>query len=161
MSSPTDRPMQAARALAVAAALAAAPLATAHGHAAYLDVGPVEGIAVQGRYDDGSAMAGAQIAVFAPDDPARPWLTGVADEAGWFRFVPDPALAGRWTIQARQAGHGAMAHVDLGQPGEATVVRLTSSGNDAPSPLQRGLMAAAVVWGAIGTALFFRRRRTD
>ncbi|TVQ36409.1 MAG: carboxypeptidase regulatory-like domain-containing protein [Geminicoccaceae bacterium] len=142
----------------VLVSLAPAPPVLAH--AAFLELRPVEGIAVQGRYDDGTVMAGAQMAVFAPNDPARPWLTGVTDDEGWFRFVPDPAIEGRWTVQARQAGHGAMAYVEVGGEGEAmAAVMLMAGGDEAFSPLQRGVMTASVVWGLIGTALFFQRRR--
>ncbi len=145
----------AAVALASAAVLGFA--APAWPHAALVELAPAEGVAVQARYDDGTAMAGAQIVVFAPDDPQRPWLTGRADDEGWFRFVPAPDLAGRWTVQARQAGHGAMAHVELGGEGAASVWTAPAGGG--LSTAQRALVAGSVVWGLIGTGLVFHRRQ--
>jgi nickel transport protein len=145
-------------ALLVAGTLAAAPGA-ALAHGAQVEARAVEAIAVSAVYDTGEPMAGAQVSVFAPDDPMTPWLQGVADESGRFVFVPD-AQAGRWTVQARHAGHGTVAHVVRGADrsaasGEALPV---SAQGRLGTPLQRSVMAACVIWGFVGTALYFRRR---
>lgn len=133
----------------------------AAGHGAMLEYRRVPAVVVEARYESGQPMAGAGVAVFAPDDPTRPWLTGTSDEAGRFSFVPDPERVGVWAVQARLGGHGAMAHIEIGAaPGPAAgdgpaVVIPAAAG---PDPLQRWVMALAVVWGLVGTALFFARR---
>jgi len=51
----------------------------------------------------------------------------------------------------RLAGHGGVIHVPVGGSEAAA--------QGGFSRLQIGLMAACVVWGAVGTALYFSRRR--
>ena len=110
-------------------------------------------IEIIARYDTGTPMAGAQVAVYAPGDPSIPWLTGVCDEQGRFSFVPDTSQPGIWDVQVRLAGHGGIIHIPIGEDTTA----IDGSGNF--SHLQIGLMAACVVWGTVGTALYFSRRR--
>ena len=126
--------------------------ATAHG--AFLDVAEVDAIRIQARYDTGEVMGNAQVAVFPPDDPAQPWLVGQTDGTGHFVFTPDDR-AGRWAIQVREAGHGAMGYVEVGADGTTTITQ----GSAGLTWAQHLLMIACVVWGAIGTALYFRRPR--
>ena len=110
-------------------------------------------ITIVASYDSGGPMAGAQVTVYAPDDPSTPWLTGVCDDEGRFSFTPDSSIPGTWDVQVRLAGHGGMIHIPVGE-GTAG-----SGGVGGYSYLQIGLMAACVIWGNIGTALYFRRRR--
>lgn len=139
--------------LAVILALASvfAPL-PAHTHAAVIEAEAVQAIRLQASYDRGEPMAHAQVIIHALDDPASPWGQGVTDRDGNFDFIPD-AQTGRWAVQVRQAGHGALAHVEIGA---ASPVILTSSAGG--GWLQRAVMVALVAWGALGTALFVRRR---
>lgn len=145
----------------------------AHAHGAKIEYQMTQGIALRAMYDTGDPMTTAQIAVYAPSDPSKPWLTGKADPKGYFSFVPDPSIAGQWTIQAREAGHGALIHVSIGEQGssaaadgasatgspQAAATQATISTGQ--SPLQRWLMIASVIWGFIGTGLFFARKRTS
>ncbi len=110
-------------------------------------------ITIVARYDTGTPMAGAQVTVYAPDDPTTPWLTGACDDKGRFSFTPDTSRPGIWDVQVRLAGHGGMVHIPVGE-GTAT-----SGGIGGYSYLQVALMAACVIWGSIGTAFYFRRRR--
>lgn len=104
-------------------------------------------------YDNGEPMAGAQFVVYAPDDPSTPWLTGVCDNDGRFSFVPDSTKPGTWDVQVRQAGHGDIVHIPVGE--DAAV----SGGTGGYTTLQIVLMALCVVWGSVGTALYFSRRK--
>ena len=110
-------------------------------------------ITIVAKYDSGEPMAGAQVVVYAPDDPSTPWLTGVCDDEGRFSFTPDSSSPGIWDVQVRLAGHGGMVHIPVGE-GTAT-----SGSIGGYSYLQIALMAACVIWGSIGTALYFRPRR--
>ncbi len=130
---------------------------TLFAHGALMEYEHTVGVIVRAKYDTGQPMAGAQVTVYAPDNPTRPWLTGVCDEEGAFAFVPDPALVGTWSIQARLAGHGTMLHIPMGNMEHAA--RPASHAQPGYTPAQRGLMAACVVWGFTGTALYFKRRR--
>jgi len=113
-------------------------------------------ITIIAKYDSGEPMAGAQVAVYAPDDPSTPWLTGVCDDEGRFSFTPDASKPGIWDVQVRLAGHGGMVHIPVGE-GTATTGGIGGIGGY--SYLQIVLMAACVIWGSIGTAFYFRRRR--
>jgi nickel transport protein len=91
--------------------------------------------------------------VYAPDDPSTPWLTGVCDDEGRFSFVPDTSKPGMWDVQVRQAGHGDIVHIPVGE--DAAV----SGSTGGYTTLQIVLMALCVVWGSVGTALYFSRRK--
>lgn len=145
--------------LAVLAAAWGAGPALAHG--AIVEAAPTSAVAVQARYDSGAPMAGARVTVFAPDDPARPWAVGQADADGRFLFRPDPSRPGRWAVQARQAGHGGMAYLDIAAGPDPAAPDPAGAAVPAPGLTwpQRLLMLACVGWGCIGTAAYFLRSR--
>lgn len=127
-------------------------------HAVILDVREARAIAVDARYDTGQPMVDAQVSVFSPENPQQPWLSGLTDGRGQFVFIPG-TTQGRWTIQTRQAGHGSMAYIDL--PADAATASLVTGSSLAQSgisPIQRAVMAVSIVWGLVGTALYFRRK---
>jgi nickel transport protein len=124
-----------------------------HAHGAKIEYTVDVVIEIVAAYDSGEPMAGAQVVIYAPDDPTNPWLTGVCDDEGHFRFVPDTSKPGTWDVQVRQAGHGDIVHIPIGE-GSAG-----DGGAGGYTPLQIILMAACVIWGAVGTSLYFWRRR--
>ncbi|KJS82657.1 MAG: hypothetical protein JM58_14400 [Peptococcaceae bacterium BICA1-8] len=124
----------------------------AHAHGAKIEYNANMSYELLAKYDSGEPMANAQIIVYAPDDPATPWTKGAADENGRYSFVPDFSKKGMWTIQARYAGHGANINIEIGE--EASL-----AGSTGYTWLQKLIMAASVVWGMIGTALFYTRRK--
>ncbi len=137
----------------VAFALCLAAPVPALSHAALVTAETATAIRLQAGYDTGDPMAHAQVRIYAPDDPARPWGQGVTDREGGFEFIPDP-LPGRWSVQVRQAGHGAMAYVEVGAAGPVSLSTATR-----PDRVQQAVMVALVAWGALGTALFALRKR--
>ena len=54
----------------------------------------------------------------------------------------------------RQAGHGDITVIPVSEAGVITTEFSNSAGL---TPLQRGIVAGAVIWGCVGTALYFRR----
>lgn len=124
----------------------------AHGASIAYTIAPT--VHITATYDSGEPMIQAQVTVYAPDDPATPWLLGETDDAGGFSFVPDPELPGVWAVQVRQAGHGDILHIQIGAAGAS----LTGS-TGGFTPLQIVVMAAAVIWGFVGTALYFSNRQ--
>jgi len=135
--------------LALFLALCLAVTVSAHGAKIQYTINMA--VEIRTAYDTGQPMDGGQVTIYAPDAPATPWLEGVCDEDGRFSFTPDPLKPGVWDVQVRQAGHGDMIHIPIGE-GMAT------TGGTGYSPLQIVLMGACVVWGFVGTALFFSRR---
>jgi len=127
--------------------------ATAYAHGARIDYTVNMTIDIVANYDTGEPMGGAQVVVYAPDDPSNPWLTGACDDEGRFSFTPDTSKPGSWTIQARQSGHGDIVHIPIGAD---TAVTGSTGGY---TVLQIVLMAVCGIWGFAGTALYFLRRR--
>ncbi|SDW46592.1 carboxypeptidase-like regulatory domain-containing protein [Roseicitreum antarcticum] len=105
-------------------------------HAAHIEAEVVPTIHLQARYDTGGPMAGAQVIIYAPDAPGDVWARGQTDDAGRFQFIPD-ALPGRWSVQVRQAGHGAMVYIEttaggseLGDGGRGDAVPVSVGAGD-------------------------------
>jgi nickel transport protein len=141
----------------------------------------VAAIAVAAHYDSGQPMAEAQVLVYAPNNSTEPWLTGVTDKEGKFIFTPAGDRPGNWEVAVRQGGHGNMitipwqpettavdstdtanaltSSVNQGTP-EITVASVPDA-NAALSPIQRGITLGAVIWGFVGTALFFSRSKGE
>jgi len=105
--------------------------AQAYAHGAKIEYTVGMTVEIVATYDSGEPMAGAQVTIYAPDDPSTPWLTGVCDDEG------------TWDVQVRQAGHGDIVHIPIG-------VASAGNGGGGNTPLQIVLMAVCVVWGSIG-----------
>ncbi len=144
------------------------------GHGVGMEHRRVSSVEVQARFETGEPMAQAQVLVYAPDDPAEIWQQGTTDDQGRFSFVPDESVPGTWEVVVRQAGHGAIATIPVsdgagagaetnngtGEPAPATTEPSASSvisPNTTLSPVQRSITIGSVIWGFIGTALFFAR----
>lgn len=133
-------------------------------HGANVEYQKISAVEIEARYDSGTPMAEAQVSVYTPDDPAKPWKTGLTDSRGRFVFIPDPAKSGLWEVKVRQAGHGDLIAIPVGPPGEGA--EDTPSRTDAIAPnsslgssnsLPTWIAATATIWGFVGTALFFSR----
>ena len=114
-----------------------------------------DSVHVAGSFDDGQPMGNAQVTVFSGAAPSEPYLNGVTDGNGEFSFLPDKEESENWDIQLRKAGHGDIVHISLSNA-NTPVMR---GGHGRFSVLQIVLMALCVVWGFIGTALFFASKR--
>lgn len=125
--------------------------AGAHGTAVSYTL--ISTVHVNANFDTGEPMSEAQITIYAPNDPQTPWLQGIADVDGKFTFDPDPEITGDYNVQIRSAGHGEMVTIPVGGG--------TGSSISTQSTLQQLIMAAAVIWGFIGTALYFSARKKD
>lgn len=150
--------------LVVSLALTGAALTLAHGVDITHTIDPASGaITISAAFDTGEALDAAQVAVFAPSDLLNPWLTGTTDAGGVFTFTPDYADEGTWDVQVRKAGHGGLIHLALDGSMQVAARGVSGTAGDSASagftPAQIVLMAASVVWGFIGTALYFMSRQ--
>lgn len=154
--------------------LGVAERAIAHG--AVLEYNATQAYEILATYDSGTPMVEAQVAIFSPENPSEPWMTGVTDAEGRFLFTPP--TPGNWEVQVRQAGHGDLVVIPVAEgaiaatpaaestdaPPAAQETAATSPAtppNSSPQAftgLQKGLMAGSVVWGFVGTALFFSQK---
>ncbi len=140
--------------LFLGSSLIAIDKASAHG--ALIEYKTTEAIEIQSRYDTGEPLANAQVTIYTPDNPTTPWQTGRTDEKGKFVFTPDPDIAGYWEVKVRQAGHGGLASIPV-ETATATPDTTPSQMQASLNSWQRGLMIGSVIWGCMGTALFFTK----
>lgn len=127
--------------------------ASAHGARVDWDIRDT-GIHLQAAFDDGAPMDSAQVTVYSQSEPAVPLLTAFTDGNGEYTFPPPEGEDDGWDIQVRKAGHGAMVHI----PPNPQNRQVQAGGL---STMQSVVMAACVIWGFTGTALFFRSRRKN
>ena len=125
------------------------PSANAHGTA----ITYTATFTVQGYFDSGEPMANAEVSVFTPEDPENAWEQGIADDEGRYTFTTVSDKTGDWAVSYRSAGHGDIAYIPVGTGAAA------SSSGALTGGLQRAVMAIAVIWGFVGTALYFQARQ--
>ena len=119
-------------------------------------------VAVEATYHSGRPMAGALVTVLAPRSPDEPWLKGECDAEGRFEFAPPVDRPGTWEVAVVSQGHGGRVSVEIAGEGEepgSSVVTAESSSTAHLTRLQKFVMGACVIWGLVGTALFFSRGR--
>ena len=126
----------------------------AQAHGAYIDTRNTTTVEIQANYDSGDPLAEAQVLIYAPTDAESARFEGVTDLEGKFSFSPDQP--GSWEVTVREAGHGAVTTIPVSETGAVTT---SLSANSQLSPLQRAITMGAIVWGFIGTALYFRRTK--
>jgi len=112
-----------------------------------------DSVHIAASFDDGQPLDRAQVTVFSGAAPSVPYIVGVTDENGEYSFLPDREESLDWDVQVRSAGHGDIVHLSLA---EESIVH-TEQGIF--TTLQIVLMSACVIWGFVGTALFFASRR--
>ena len=127
--------------------------AAAHGTA--IDYSLAVTVDLQANYDSGEPMSEAQITVYAPSDPQTPYLQGIADENGRFIFEPDTNNVGLWSVAVRTAGHGEIISTPVSQD------EISGAAVGGQSTLQRIVMSVSVIWGFVGTALYFQARQKN
>ncbi|MGK7921901.1 MAG: carboxypeptidase regulatory-like domain-containing protein [Trichodesmium sp.] len=129
----------------------------------------ISAIKINAVYDTNTPLANAAVTIYAPNNPSQPWLKGTTDEQGNFIFSPDTAESGYWEIKVRQAGHGGLISIpfqvdksDNSQNNKITKSNysLATKSHDY-NPLQKGLMIGCIIWGFVGTSLFFWRFKTE
>ncbi len=133
--------------------------AKAWAHGVDVQVEMTQALAIEARFESGEPMAQATVTVYAPSDPATPWLIATTDDQGRFWFSPDPADPGNWEVTVRQAGHGDVVVIPVSES-DATFEIEGLESESQPDLLQRSVMIASILWGCLGTALFFSKRST-
>ncbi len=142
-------------------------------HGVKIEHQTVRAVEIEAIYDSGTPMANAQIVVYAPENPASPWLKGTTDDKGKFIFIPDLSQSGYWEVKVRQAGHGGIVTIasqslnsDIASkaPSNTEVKEgknqtILSNSFSRDHSLRKWLAIASVVWGFIGTAFFFYRSK--
>lgn len=125
-------------------------------HGASVAYRRTEAIQIRATYESGEPMADAAVTVYSPEDPATPWLRGKTDDNGEFAFVPEAGVEGNWDVKVRQTGHGDIVSIPT-EDATATDAWVANR----YTPLQKAMMGALGIWGCVGTALYFSRRKGD
>jgi hypothetical protein len=112
-------------------------------------------IGVKAMYETGDAMSGANVLVFPPGSSASA-ASIRTDKNGVFYFTPD--APGTWIFQVRDtSGHGMRINLQIDES-------LSVKGGDQPGSglniIQKVIMALSIVWGAIGTAFYFKGKKS-
>ncbi|MBE9111368.1 carboxypeptidase regulatory-like domain-containing protein [Nodosilinea sp. LEGE 07298] len=152
--------------LALALVGGAAPVLA---HGVTVEHRQVNAVELEAQFETGEPMANAQVLVYAPGNPTDVWQEGTTDDQGYFSFTPDTSQPGSWEVMVRQAGHGVLTTIPIaastsgGAPVATPATEAEAGSNSliSPSttlsPVQRGITIGSVIWGFIGTALFFAR----
>lgn len=127
----------------------------ASAHGVKITAKPLQQVEIQANFDTGDPMAGGQVNIYAPGEPGVPWQKGICDEQGKYVFSPDPNLKGRWEIQVRHSGHGDIVYFNFGEDNQTA-----AASSNSLTTTQKALMTISVLWGFIGTGLYFARRNT-
>jgi len=114
---------------------------------------------IEAKFDNGQPIVNGQVTIYAPNNPTEVWGEGFTNEEGVYLFTPDQKIAGDWTIKIRQGGHGSLITIPIGSEEASIGGDRAYSGATGLTLSQKLLMAASVVWGAVGTALYFKRRK--
>lgn len=115
----------------------------------------VEGnqIVVEAIFDDGTPMPEAQIVVYAPNDPQQPYMRGIADENGFYRFTIDNQISGSWDVSVRTAGHGEIINIPVAGDGSIGVQRQSLT-------WLRPVLTVAVIAALVAVALYFSKGKS-
>jgi nickel transport protein len=139
-------------------------------HGTVINYQAKESIEIEAKFDNGTPMKNAQVVIYSPDNPKEAWLTSTTDENGKLVFTPDFSQQGNWSVKVRSAGHGSVINIPIESSSTKTedadtqeiiTSRSTSSPaiNATLTTAQKMMMATTGVWGFVGTALFFSRKK--
>ncbi len=129
-----------------------------YAHGSKINYRATKAIEIQATYDDGTPMANAQIVIYAPNNRNIPWMKAQTDAEGKFTFIPNEEIDGNWDVKVRQSGHGDIISIPVSDRENLQTQIITS--NFEYNPMQKLVMTVASVWGFVGTALFFSRRKS-
>lgn len=138
-------------------------------HGSTINYQAKESIEIEAKFDNGTPMKNAQVVIYSPNNPTKAWLTSTTDENGKLIFTPDVSQQGNWSVKVRSAGHGSVINIPIKSASTKTddidTQEIVTS-RSTPSPVnaslttaQKLIMATTGVWGFVGTALFFSRKK--
>lgn len=122
-------------------------------HGTKYEVLSEEIVGIKAMFDTGEPITNAKVLIFAPDETEVTYTTK-SDSDGVFYVIPDKA--GTWTMQVRDKdGHGMRINLVVS---ESMQLVSNKGGKIGMTYLQKVIAALCVIWGCIGTALYFKRK---
>ena len=149
--------------LLTVALLVRSKVPSAQAHGAVVEVNPAS-VEIKAVFDTGEPMSDAQVLVYSPTDLSTPVAKGQTDSEGRFLFSPDldqvaaDSESGRWEVTVRKAGHGQATTFDLGDGVLQTAATEPSAVSSLRFMALQSVSIAAIIWGFVGTALYFKAR---
>lgn len=107
---------------------------------------------ISANYDTGQPLSEAQVTIYSPQNPSEPWYKGISDSKGKISVKLDSSQKGMWLVQFRKGGHGANINIPVGED-------KALEGTTGYSKIQMIIMSICILWGFIGTTLYFKARR--
>lgn len=112
-------------------------------------------VTIQAKYNSGLPMSVCQVLFYKPLQEKASFET-MTDLNGLFSFIPSES--GTWICKVRdQEGHGLRINLNIGKD-----LRLMDAQNHHHqhfSLAQKIIMSFCIIWGLVGTALFFQARK--
>lgn len=128
------------------------PVITLTAHGSEYNILSDKTLKIEAKFDTGEPIANSPVLVFSPGG-SEPQYILETDEEGIFYFAPDKV--GTWILQVRgNDGHGMRINIPVDENLISTPPQSSSI-----SLMQKVFMAISIIWGAIGTALYFKKRR--
>ena len=110
-------------------------------------------VEIQALHDSGTPMVQGQVQVFSPQNSETAQFTGQTDDQGRYQFTPTES--GLWEVLVRQSGHGESQTLSVDLDGITPQVLAST---ESTNLTQRLLTIGSVIWGCVGTALYFKGR---
>jgi nickel transport protein len=116
------------------------------------------------QYSSGVPLQQANVRVFAPGHPDKPWFEGKTDANGKFSFKPDQKIPGEWEVRIGHGDHGDILEVPVTKNGvevdkiSSAIPSETKYGTSNVETWQFTVVGAIAAGGALGTSLLISRR---
>lgn len=112
-------------------------------------------IGIEVKYEDGVPLGEQPVRVFSPDNKSKAYIKSKTNHLGRYYFKADKK--GDWIVIVQDAaGHAVRVNVRV----EKDEVKVKNQSN-AIDPFQKIIMSLSIIWGLIGTALFFYRNKKN
>jgi nickel transport protein len=127
-----------------------------------LDAQTRSNLQVQAVFSNGEPLKGANVTIYSPEQPNRPWAKGLTDSEGRYTFDPDESVSGNWEIDIERAGHGDILVVPVSEAGIIDANQVSQGHNRdvhyAGSPLMA--VGSVAITATVISFGYFTRKRT-
>ncbi|XTZ20099.1 MAG: carboxypeptidase regulatory-like domain-containing protein [cyanobacterium endosymbiont of Rhopalodia fuxianensis] len=118
----------------------------------------LEELEFQSFYSDGEPAKNANVLVYAPNNPNKPWIVGKTDEQGRFSFLPDNSIPGNWEVEFEQEGHGDILTVPVSEKG-VDPDKISQSKKKDTHYISLNPWESLLITTGVGAVCFFSRRK--
>jgi nickel transport protein len=113
---------------------------------------PKSELEFQVKFSSGEPFHDAQVQVYAPNEPSKPWMEAKTNAEGNFAFQPDKSVQGDWTVKIGELEHSDILTVPVTQQG-VNVDQISERPDNPKGTNQFVVLGFMIVSGGIGTRL--------